>query len=1501
MSPKTKTIDKNLQKRITKFLNVWGDVIKNNRASFPTTYNLTIDTPKQYFEKWMEAKNNLVKQIENAKKIAKKEDRKVKPKDNKKLTEKQIFYNRAINLGWTDTYNNSTIYSLKIYIENNLDSSLREKRKQEFDNLKDHSKDEVSEDSYTSRKKSIRNKLNKILKSKTKKREIEIEETYIIYQELYGQEISDEQYDSFTKKKPLCLQMSGKRYKCETKEFDLEVSTTVNLENVYNNLPHIIQVFNKEKMFTSEMIEFLEDINKEYVTEDTLSTLYKVIQSMSSTLTFIKITNISKDISSDPVPDEYSSKTVSKRKKYDSDNSQFICSDYTKYSYCYDSSKKQLDDLFVNEHNMSKMQRACVIDICMTLKDSWDNYQNKHICEKNRQLLTPEYLIKLFDLSDENDYGVSIEQAIERFFKPNRLQLKVYDNCRNLIHEHIPLKKHSHIRMTTNAISYGDHLFYSNNNINSLSKLTSSKDDEWILNPSCMFYIPQEKKVSKSKSKKTLPKITRFIKNVEDIVTLDFTSPTRYTIITETPIEHLLYYLVHKMKYIPMITKTSCEIISSITIRPGESEVVFKNPQENRVLGALEFKDEEQYMRYASSYDEFYKTLICKEHLSYYANINEEYSWIKTAKEFSAKPLIGVISKDVKPNRAYDKCKFYTSIVDMLSYVPVIGAFDNWRVYDESISSTINPKMYYIIERTVDIPNNQTSLYALIKDTITIYPGFLLERFIKEVGPFIKITHYSTISNTSDSKIKSIEKAIKKVYDDPILTSLQKKCICNFVIGHTEKVQNKDSKACIFTDRYEAIEYGAKVAASVYPIIQNYEDKVVFNMDNDEDSIIHPLLKNNSTNQDMYIVVKKEQNDLVSGLYPLKITIYAVARFEMYELHKRIEQEGGIVHSYRTDCIYFYSDKIIHIVPIELDGSYENIGKVTLKHLTDDDKLPVNKIRDNSIVKSKQQIDDDNDEESITEIKKTKKEVIPYIQKQINYTTLPNEHLWKSDPVKYIQGFIDQINLWKGKRIIITGLTAGTGKTFLAKAFFMTLKEEIFKVSAPTNKRCAELRKDFKTNVITIHKLVGIRMDDSNESEKLNETETKSNHLLKEVEYLFIDEIYMLGTKNLARLHRLFDNYPNLTVIASGDVKQQRMSDINNITDQNTYYEDSINSFFNHGIHLKINKRFVLDVDRDNYKIISDTLERGDRLSFLNYVSTFNSLDAMYNIVFNENNFNAKLICYFQDVRTFLNESIHSAVIERKNIKTKSFGSYRLFPGLELTMNSSLNLREKNGGSRNFYTHEKVQIYKMDDKFVYIRAADQDIDIESDEDIIIDNSIYKVPIILFDTLDKFSYSYCDTCMSTQGDTYDKPILIFDSKNVLMSSSSIYTTIGRATMLKDVHIYTGFNLGKTSAESNYLNLLINRVRSHRDVDIAANRKFEEADYIDEYWIDETLELQKEKCHFCNCKLSKDSKAKSNSFSVDRLNDVFAHTKSNCVISCRKCNTSRVSERTKNIKL
>ena len=161
---KPKVVNVALQKRITKFLNVWGDVIKNNRASFPTTYNLTIDTPKQYFEKWMEAKNNLVKQIENAKKIAKKEDRKVKPPSNKKLTEKQSLYNRAINIGWTDTYNNSTIYSLKRYIENNLDSSLKTKRKEELENLRDHSKDEVSD-----RKSEIKSVLSKVLSTRNQR------------------------------------------------------------------------------------------------------------------------------------------------------------------------------------------------------------------------------------------------------------------------------------------------------------------------------------------------------------------------------------------------------------------------------------------------------------------------------------------------------------------------------------------------------------------------------------------------------------------------------------------------------------------------------------------------------------------------------------------------------------------------------------------------------------------------------------------------------------------------------------------------------------------------------------------------------------------------------------------------------------------------------------------------------------------------------------------------------------------------------------------------------------------------------------------------------------------------------------------------------------------------------------------------------------------------------------------------------------------------------------
>ena len=619
---------------------------------------------------------------------------------------------------------------------------------------------------------------------------------------------------------------------------------------------------------------------------------------------------------------------------------------------------------------------------------------------------------------------------------------------------------------------------------------------------------------------------------------------------------------------------------------------------------------------------------------------------------------------------------------------------------DQPTSFTqLDPRIFYIVERTSSIPQDKTELYSLLKDHKTIYPGFVLRKIFNDIKNYSKITHYCTISNIHKDKISDINYIVKTIFNDTTISSTQKKAICNFVLGHLEKVQNKESRVALFDSQFEAIEYASRVKSQVFPYHEtDYNHKI----DIDNPSTVHPLLDNKP--ETSYIVSKKASSQLCNGFYPIKMALHALERLQMYNLHKEIQDSGCVVHSYRTDAIYFYSPD--ELEEVSLESTFDNIGKTTLKKLKQDDKIPVTKIRDR------------NEKISIT----------PFVPVKIDYVAIQSEEYWKSDPQKYLSEVITLLDSWNGNRIMISGSEFGVGKTSLAKSYLKhheTLGKKIV-VAAQANKRVGELRSDFD-QAQTIHNLLSIRMDESNEEVVV--ADSKKSNKLSDVDFLFIDEIFMLPTKTLNRLNRLICQNPSITVIATGDVEQQRVSDIN-IQNQNSYYSNCIDTMFNKGVLLQINKRFQDPQDRVDIKKIKASLKSGNREEFLKYVNTFNSLDQLYDIVCPAGVFNGKIICYFRDCRTSINVQVHDRIINSLAKKYTPVGVFKLFKGCKLTVCSRLKLKP-----RVLQRNETVEVVSIDDQYVTMEVYD-------DNTIQLDPDQFKIPLWYFENFDNFQYVYC---------------------------------------------------------------------------------------------------------------------------------------------------------------
>lgn len=84
----------------------------------------------------------------------------------------------------------------------------------------------------------------------------------------------------------------------------------------------------------------------------------------------------------------------------------------------------------------------------------------------------------------------------------------------------------------------------------------------------------------------------------------------------------------------------------------------------------------------------------------------------------------------------------------------------------------------------------------------------------------------------------------------------------------------------------------------------------------------------------------------------------------------------------------------------------------------------------------------------------------------------------------------------------------------------------------------------------------------------------------------------------------------------------------------------------------------------------------------------------------------------------------------------------------------------------------------------------------------------------------------------------------------------------------------------------------KIHSYKIQDKEAEIEINENDYITFDWVFEELG-NNDKCHYCNVelKLAGFDANDPEQFSIDRIDNNFGHTKSNCIISCWGCNCKR----------
>jgi hypothetical protein len=259
-------------------------------------------------------------------------------------------------------------------------------------------------------------------------------------------------------------------------------------------------------------------------------------------------------------------------------------------------------------------------------------------------------------------------------------------------------------------------------------------------------------------------------------------------------------------------------------------------------------------------------------------------------------------------------------------------------------------------------------------------------------------------------------------------------------------------------------------------------------------------------------------------------------------------------------------------------------------------------------------------------------------------------------------------------------------------------------------------------------------------------------------------------------------------------------------------------------------------------------------------------------------------ICYFNFRCDTVNKFVHNnlvSIADKEGIKIKDLFYYK---GLELICKEHY----KNKNVRLFVNYTYV-ITKISGKFITLCEQ-------------VENKTFTLPIAI---LSKFKLPYANTNHSVQGLTIEENYTIFDVNTPYINRQWIWTSLTRTDDLNKISVFEhDANEVHQLSVSKRRQYFVMKVSNYKSQDNKANRIWEDEInpddpdeinevYITPEWIKQTCSDQNNQCCICNVpfEISLDNGNVKCNVTVDRIDNKLPHLKTNCKLSCIKCNCSR----------
>ena len=673
---------------------------------------------------------------------------------------------------------------------------------------------------------------------------------------------------------------------------------------------------------------------------------------------------------------------------------------------------------------------------------------------------------------------------------------------------------------------------------------------------------------------------------------------------------------------------------------------------------------------------------------------------------------------------------------------------------------------------------------------------------------------------------------LRKLYNNPNISIKNKKFIVNKNTGLIEKKYNASTKAGIFKSLDDAHYYKNKLGGTVH---------YLRNCDEADIEQYHDLT---DENEKLYLHKVSNKKYLHEVFKPIKDLIYEMQTVKNYEMYMKLKESNVSVVGVKTDALLITEDDLNRVKNIEF------INEKEIENKNQFSTLGKYKIERNKTLADK------------------------HIMIEHNSLNLDLFKINQINTINLIDEYDSNELLNKTKditRLLLKGKNAGAGKTTSAMKIAKTMKTLFV---SPQNKLCQKIKKD-GFECITFHKLFGLSI--------YQKTEKKRKlYNIDDYDCIVFDELFMYDIQQLQMIYRFILQHKK-RIIATGDIDQlQPFSNVgyNNVKEINKYIKDIVNLLFPNQIELKIIKRF--DNEEDKIKMINiknDIFNSSLKIMDIFTKYNINIIDSFSYLKTTKN------ISYFKSRADEINYFVHEQIIKQP-YNAVEIENVKYWAGLEIVCKEYF--KNKNTTLHVNYTYVIEEINIEDNYFV---IKDQNEDEEYEFEIF--NTNKKEEEICF-LAKYFKLPYCSTCHSSQGDTIDEPITIFDCNSPYVDPNYIYTALTRVTSLKNITIFK--HNDNEIKNLNYCKLLQYfkiKINGYKHQDKIANRSYDENEYITYDELFEQYKNQKQ-CVYCHVpfelELTKDNKIHSN-ITVDRKDATIAHLKRNCVLSCISCNCAR----------